>query len=151
MTVRWRHCAIAESDHRKDVRNYAHTYHYPHTICFAKAFWKLPREYRDGIILHEIGHLLAGPEGSESDANDAVFDWSGARIEYVDSPYGRRLERVKNMAGVRIIRRRSVTLNPDDPEDIDWQQRYGQEEQPEVARYLGYEDEPEPDIELTED
>lgn len=148
MTVKWRHCAIAERDHRKDVRNYAHTFHFPQTICFAKAFWKLPREYRDGILLHEIGHLLAGPQGSESDANEAVFDWIGARIEYVNSAHGRRLERVRN-EGVRIIRRRRVVLNPDDTEDIDWQQRYGEREQPEIAEYLGYEEEP--DIEVTED
>lgn len=148
MTVKWRHCAIADRDHRENIRNYAHTYHYPRTICLAEAFWELPREYRDGIILHEIGHLLAGPQGSEADANRAAEEWSGSRIQYVDSPYGRRLERVKNMAGVRILRRRSVLLNPDDQEDIDWQQRYGQEEQPEIAEYLGYEGEP--DIEVEE-
>lgn len=114
MTVKWRHCAIAERDHRKDVRNYAHTYHYPQTICLAKDFWKLPREYRDGVLLHEIGHLLAGPDGSESDANDAVFDWAGAQIEYVDSPFGKRLERLSNMAGARIARRRRNPIANED-------------------------------------
>lgn len=106
MTVKWRHCALAERDHKEDIRNYAHTYHYENTICLAEAFWELPRQYRDGIILHEIGHLIAGSHGSEDEANEAAYEWSGSRIQYVDSPYGRHLERLANMAGARVIGRR---------------------------------------------
>lgn len=90
--VYWRYCPEAERDHKRNRRNYAHTYHYPETICVAKEFWELPEPYRDAILLHEIGHLIAGPTGSESDANRASEELSGWRIRYVDSPYGRKLE-----------------------------------------------------------
>ena len=111
MTVRWKHCVQADKEHRENLRQYAHTYHYSETICLAKSFWQLPKGFRDGIILHEIGHLLAGPEGDEEDANRAVEEWSGARIQYVDSPYGRHLERLTNMAGARVISRRRNPLH----------------------------------------
>lgn len=110
MTVRWRHCVQADEEHRENLRQYAHTYHYAETICLAKSFWQLPKSYRDGIILHEIGHLLAGPQGNEDDANRAVEQWSGAKIHYVDSPYGNELERLINM-GARVIARRRNPLH----------------------------------------
>jgi hypothetical protein len=88
-----RHCLEADKEHGANQRQYAHTFHYPETICVAEAFWTLPKRYRDGVILHEIGHLLAGVEASEKAANDAVEERTGARIEYVDSKYGPNLER----------------------------------------------------------
>jgi hypothetical protein len=105
---RLRHCAEVEQEHKRSQRQYAHTYHYRDTICVCDDFWELPEAHRDGVLLHELGHLFAGDEGSEADANDAAKDLLGAKIEYVDSPYGPRLERLKNMAHyVRVIRRRN--------------------------------------------
>lgn len=92
--IRWRHCAEVEEEHRGNVRQYAHTYHYENTICFCRAFWELPKPYRDGILLHEIGHLIVGPEGSELAATEAAEDLFSARIDYVDSRYGAALERL---------------------------------------------------------
>ena len=93
MTVYWRHCGEVERDHARDRRSYAHTYHYPNTICLCDAFWDLPRDYQDGLLMHEAGHLLAGYGGTEEAANRAAEAVFGGRIEYADSPYGERLER----------------------------------------------------------
>lgn len=108
MTVQWRYCKGAEAEHRRNRRQYAHTYHYADTICVCRALWELPKSYRDGILLHEIGHLLAGPDGGEADANQAAREVLGTQIEYEDSPYGRKLERLKNMSGARIVNRQRV-------------------------------------------
>ena len=93
MNVALRHCLEADKEHGENRRQYAHTFHYPQTICLADAFWSLPKKHRDGIILHELGHLLAGVEASEDAANEAVEDSTGARIEYVNSRWGPNLER----------------------------------------------------------
>jgi hypothetical protein len=107
MQVKWRQCSEAEREHQKDIRQYAHTYHYPETICVCAAFWDLPKEYRDGVILHEIGHLIVGPRGSEAEATRAAEAFFDVEIRYVDSPYGKRLERLENM-GAKIINRQRV-------------------------------------------
>ena len=92
MTVRYRHCLQAEDDHIYDRRIYAHTFHKPNIICTCKALWKLPRKHRDVILLHEVGHLLAGPKGNERDANREIEKLTGVKIRYVDSLYGDDLE-----------------------------------------------------------
>jgi hypothetical protein len=94
MRVYWKHCRIAQRDHEENRRQYAHTFHYPGTICLAREFWELPKEFRDGILLHEIGHMLAGPEGTEAEATEAAERFFGVEIRYVDSPYGKNLERL---------------------------------------------------------
>jgi hypothetical protein len=86
------HCDEAEREHKENRRQYAHTFHYPQTICIVDAFWRLPRTHRDAIILHEFGHLLAGPDASETAADDAVARIAGGKIRYVDSRYGADLE-----------------------------------------------------------
>jgi hypothetical protein len=106
LPIKWRLCRDAEQEHRKDERQYAHTFHYANTICVCRAFWDLPKSYRDGVLLHEIGHLLVGPEGTEQEATRAAEDVFKARIDYVDSPYGRSVERLGNMPRrVRLTRR----------------------------------------------
>jgi hypothetical protein len=87
-----RNCPLADHQHAQNMRQYAHTFHHDNTICVARALWKLPKKHREAVLLHEIGHLLVGPEGSEEDANQAVEDATGVHIYYVDSPYGVRLE-----------------------------------------------------------
>lgn len=94
MRVRYTNCREVEEEHRRDERQYAHTYHYDGVICLCEAFWDLPRPYRDGILLHEIGHLLVGPEGSEREATEAAEELFGVNIHYVDSEYGDALERL---------------------------------------------------------
>lgn len=116
MQLKWRNCEEVEREHQKDIRQYAHTYHYPGVICVCAAFWELPKKYRDGILLHEIGHLIVGPRGSEAEATAAAEAFFGAEIRYVDSAYGRELERLSNMARARLRR----NPGPDDLPYGEW-------------------------------
>lgn len=114
MKLYWSNCDEVEREHECSARQYAHVFHKgARTICVAKAFWKLPKSYRDGIISHEIGHILAGRNGNEQDANRMAREVLGARIRYQDSPYGKRLERLINMPQ----RARNPIANHDLPYD----------------------------------
>lgn len=53
-------CPDTDRDHRKKWRQFAHSNHYPMSICFARAAEK---ELTDtellGMMAHEVGHLVA--------------------------------------------------------------------------------------------
>lgn len=88
-------CPLADDSHEKSLRQYAHTWHdhkKPGQICVSQAFLELPRETRDGLIAHEIGHILAGPTSSEPAADEAFRVFSGIRILYRDSEHGSCLQ-----------------------------------------------------------
>lgn len=93
-------CELAEKDHRRSKRQYAHTYHHPRTICVCKAFWDLPKELRAGVLAHEIGHLLFDLLGApdpkdhtERAADHAIWQQFGIAIDYVDDHrHGKRLQ-----------------------------------------------------------
>jgi len=87
-----KHCELAEKDHREEFRVYAHTFHRKNVICVCSAFNSLPDTWRLAILLHEVGHLLAGQRASEASANEAVRKVSGIRITYKTGPYGDGLE-----------------------------------------------------------
>jgi hypothetical protein len=90
-----RQCRRADGEHRQNPRQYAHTFHRPGTICIATAFWELPKKHRRAVLLHELGHLAIGPDGSEQAANKAIQELTGQEIMYADSPYGEALEIIK--------------------------------------------------------
>lgn len=90
--VRVRYCAEANAEHRKSFRQYAHTYHFPNTICLSDAFDRLSDQWKLAILLHECGHLLVGYEGTEKDANRAIKNSTGIKITYRDGHFGKRLE-----------------------------------------------------------
>ncbi len=90
--VRW--CSRADAEHRASDRQYAHTYHVPGAICVAHAFGALPPRVALAILLHECGHLLAGPKGGEVAADRAAHTASGMTIHYRDSAHGPRLETI---------------------------------------------------------
>ena len=87
-------CPQANQEHQDSQRQYAHVFHRDGTICIAKAFWQLPERLRLAILLHEAGHLLAGPRGGELAANRAAERYSGIPIEYQDCRYGEELESI---------------------------------------------------------
>jgi len=91
--IRVRVCPDADGDSSRSRRAYAHTYcgSWP-GICVASSFFALSREHRDGILAHEIGHLLAGPDGDEWEADAAFLESTGVRIEYADGAHGRCLQ-----------------------------------------------------------
>lgn len=90
--VQW--CPLADGEHKKSRRQYAHTFHRRGSICIARSFLKLPKRHKIGIILHEIGHLLAGRSGSEADADRAAEGYFQVRIRYTNSRYGESLQYV---------------------------------------------------------
>ncbi len=87
-----RYCDSADKEHKKSKRQYAHTYHYENCICLSRFSNELTDCQYYAILAHEIGHLIAGYEGSESDANAAANKYFGIKILYRDSAKGKRLE-----------------------------------------------------------
>jgi len=87
-------CAQANQEHRDSQRQYAHVFHRDQVICIAHAFWQLPERLRLAILLHEAGHLIAGPRGGELAANRAAERYSGIPIEYQDCRWGAQLESI---------------------------------------------------------
>lgn len=87
-------CGLADQEHEKSRRQYAHTFHRPGVICIASEFLRLPEVNRLGILLHELGHLMSGQSAPESAANKTVTRASGIPIEMVSSEHGERLERI---------------------------------------------------------
>lgn len=86
-------CKVADEAHRTSGRAYAHVFCGPgSTICVASAFFELPREHRDGILAHELGHLFAGTEGDEPAADAAFLERTGVKIRYKDGRHGQCLQ-----------------------------------------------------------
>lgn len=88
-------CRDADREHEKSQRQYAHVYHRQNVICVARDFYKLPNRHRLALLLHEVGHLLAGRGGGEMAADRAAYDLSGVKIYYEDGRYGEQLESIK--------------------------------------------------------
>lgn len=90
--IRIEECDSANFEHEESCRQYAHTFHKDGVICVAGEFDTLPEEVQLGILLHEVGHLIAGPDGTEEDANEAVEEDSGIEVFYEDTEFGEELE-----------------------------------------------------------
>lgn len=60
----------------------------------ARAFNDLPPRYSWAILAHEVGHLIAGPEGSEEDADRMAEHFFHIKIRYEDSLYGKDMQAV---------------------------------------------------------
>lgn len=89
MNINIWHCTLADKDHKKYKRQYAHTYHYKNVICVAKSFFNLPDEHYYGLLAHEIGHILMGKdEHEEYEADMAANEYFGITIKYKNSKYG---------------------------------------------------------------
>ena len=65
-----------------NLRYFMHVGHFPQTICAHADTEHLPSQNLRGLFLHEFGHLMVGPKGTEADANMAVFEAFGIRILY---------------------------------------------------------------------
>lgn len=86
-------CSNANTDHKINRRQYAHTYHLCNVICVADEFVSLPLETQMGIIAHEVGHLLIGKENhSEKEADRVANKFFKIVIRYRDAAYGNDLQ-----------------------------------------------------------
>ena len=63
------------------ARMYAHVGHVPGVICIASDFEELPMTHQIGVLLHEIGHVLAC-KGGEPQADIACKEKLGVTIQY---------------------------------------------------------------------
>lgn len=84
--IELRNCRLAEDDHRQKNRWFAHTWHIcsSNIVCVCRDLESLPDEHKFGILLHEIGHLLTGPQAPERAADQAVLEDLGVWIRYRD-------------------------------------------------------------------
>ena len=83
-------CALANKEHQRHKRQYAHVHHKTGVICVANAFFDLPSIYKAALVFHELGHL-AGADG-ELEADKLAEEMFGVEIERVDSEFGENLE-----------------------------------------------------------
>ena len=102
--IKVRICNDADRAHKGSLRAYGHTFckNGP-VICVASEFFGLPNGHRDGILAHEIGHLLAGPDAGEEEADRAFEEETGVRILYKDGPSGRCLQWLDKKDGKALI------------------------------------------------
>src|SRR5574340_1171437 len=89
------YCLEADQEHKSSQRHYAHVFHKLGKICIAHAFWRLPETHALAILLHECGHILAGPDGGEQQANRTIEDQTGIPIFWKDSAAGESLEWIR--------------------------------------------------------
>jgi hypothetical protein len=106
-TINVRTCRAAAKEHRCARRQYAHTFHRGHekAVCVAPAFFGLPDGFHNGILAHEVGHLLAGYEGSETEANRAVNEAARISVKSRSGKHGKRLEWISERDAARLGRR----------------------------------------------
>lgn len=77
-------CHLAAKDHQASPRTFAHTWHLDGVVCVDPSINSIPDAFKTGILLHEMGHLFAGPDGSEEDADNMVEAVMDIRIDYRD-------------------------------------------------------------------
>jgi hypothetical protein len=77
-------CSLAEVWNSRDKRTVAHVGCKAGTICLAAEFGSLNRNKRYGVLAHEVGHLMAGLEGSgaEPRADEWMRQHLGVEIGY---------------------------------------------------------------------
>lgn len=71
-------CELAELWNSERARTVAHVGCKPKTVCLAAAFGALNRNKRYGILAHEVGHIMAGLEGSG--AEPRADSWMRERL-----------------------------------------------------------------------
>lgn len=89
-------CPLADAEHKYiGKRQYAHVFHHNNNkiICVAKAFFKLPKRFQTGLIIHEIGHLFGAVDELKADKLGSKI--CGIEVYREDHPkYGNNLETV---------------------------------------------------------
>jgi len=96
-------CPLAEKDHKKDQRAYAHWGHYPKTICISQSIYRLPKQVSLALLLHELGHALCDGE-YEEEANKTIYNLFKIKIKYApETPWGKRLQYILSPEVPKVI------------------------------------------------
>jgi len=97
-------CRLADADQARHRRTYAHTFHRAQgRICVARAFFALTADHQLGILAHEVGHLLAGPEESEEGADAMANSYFGIELCYHDCQFGRDVQVLSPQDTIRVL------------------------------------------------
>jgi hypothetical protein len=116
-SIRVRHCGVADRDHRREWRLFAHSGHFNFTTCFARAAeLYLTDEELLGMSAHEISHLVADTLGYPEHVRSrtlrtngtpwrvqAEADWVARRVLGLPITYNARTIQELTPAGVRRI------------------------------------------------
>lgn len=93
MRARLCRCRLADQEHSRSRRSYAHVGHRRGRICVAGAFYSLPMGHQLGLILHELGHMAFKGRHTEAQADRAAVRRFGIPIRYRSTKrWGRRLQ-----------------------------------------------------------
>jgi len=90
--LKLRVCSVAERDHKKSRRQYAHVLHVDGTICVCRAFDDLPRSHQYAILLHELGHVASPDEEDELAIDRLASKLFGILITRRSTHWGENLE-----------------------------------------------------------
>jgi len=78
-------CSQIAWDRKTSKRAFCHVFHRPGRVCAAPELITVPINYILGVMIHEIGHVLAlktWGRSSERDADIAVLKFLGINLEY---------------------------------------------------------------------
>ena len=90
--IQWRMHPPLDEEHRKNPRRYAQVVIDENVFEFSRAILWLPLRFREGLMAHEIGHLLCPARHTEADADRAAEEALGMRIEYSEAWPGKGLQ-----------------------------------------------------------
>jgi len=68
----------------EDYRAFMHVFHVPNAICHTPRAQELSDANIEGILWHEFGHIIAGEDGDECDADTTILEEFGIELSYDD-------------------------------------------------------------------
>lgn len=114
--VRWTVCHIADRDHRKKWRQFAHANHFPDVVCIAAA---AETELRDGellgLVAHEIGHVEQEAAGAPAHRRDYAGPGTPKSVQDEANVVAREISRRMGMGfryGSRTVQEMYARPNP---------------------------------------
>jgi len=131
----YRESAQEQAQRDKPPRTYAHTLHYPNTVCITPMAGELTSGQRQGIFIHEFGHLFCDRhpyyEGidnpldkmEDGDADYVVITVFGVHLHYGDED---EIQYIKLPIG-------SEPIPPEDPDEKDIEEIEEEEEHDEYG------------------
>lgn len=86
--IKLRHCMDVEREHEASWRQFAHSIHVNNSICYSYSMEELEEAQRQGIFMHEFGHIFCDkypylwPDNEDEDADQVCEEEFGVPIFY---------------------------------------------------------------------